>query len=87
MLVQGTSQSREQRRSNQGSRHSIHKQMTRMPSMLTHDETEDLLQKTEKQKMSGTFFFTAGADAIQCMPSHKFDRRIIAMYQRQLWEQ
>ena len=62
MLIQGTSASREQRRSNQGSRHSIQKQLTRMPSMLTHDETEDLLQKTEKQKMSGTFFFTAGPD-------------------------
>ena len=57
-----------------------------MPSVITAEETEDLLSKTDKQKMSGTFFFTAGADAIQCMPGHKFDRRIIAMYQRQLWE-
>ena len=42
---------------------------------------------TDKLKTSGTFFFTADAQTIQIMPGHKYDRRIISIYQRKLWDE
>jgi len=70
------------RTGSQASRQSLQKQNTRKQSALSVEDMEDMLAKTDNHKTSGTFFYTAGADAIQIMPEHKFDRRIIAMYQR-----
>jgi len=59
----------------------------RQSEVFSAEEARDVLARTDKLKTAGTFFFTSGADVIQILPDSKIDRRIISMYQRQLWEE
>ena len=47
---------------------------------MTDADKDAILARTDKFKTGGTFLYTAGADAIQILPTKKMDRRVISMY-------
>ena len=59
----------------------------RPSSKISQVESDAILAQTDQFKTGGTFFFTAGPETLQSFPESKIDRRIITMYQRQLWDE
>ena len=50
--------------------------------MLSDNERESVMLKTQKEMMSNTFFYTADHNQVQIYPESKYDQRIKHMYQR-----
>ena len=48
--------------------------------MLSDNERESVMLKTQKEMMSNTFFYTADYNQVQIYPESKYDQRIKHMY-------